>query len=106
MNQEQALQRYTSPNKWFELMMPAGWAAEQENDDVTAFYDPNGAGGTLRVSAVAITGPEGEPANMTAVLQEKWNTQPPPPQFEANFRDRQGAVRYEQDLEEEGMKLH
>lgn len=106
MNQEQALQRYTSPNQWFEVMMPAGWTAEQEHDDVTAFYDPAGAGGTLRVSAVAITGPEGEPANMTAVLREKWKSQSHPTNFEANYRDLQGAVRYDQELEEEGTRLH
>ena len=27
MNQEQAVQRYTSPNKWFDVMMPAAWTA-------------------------------------------------------------------------------
>ena len=43
-----------------------------------------------------------EPANMTAVLQEKWKDVEQPANFTANYSDRQGAVRYDHERDEEG----
>ena len=106
MTQEQASQRYTSPDGWFAVDLPARWQVQpEEGESTTIFFDPEGTGGTLRVTALAITGPEGEPANMAAVLAERWKEQERPEGYEGNFTDRQGAVRYDQALEEDGIQV-
>lgn len=106
MNQVDEQHSYTSPEGWFELQLPPDWLAEMEGESSTLYYNPQGAGGILRVTALAITGPEGDPANMVAILQEKWKKAPEPPNFFASFTDRQGAVRYDQEREEDGIPVH